>query len=386
MSSVESLYLVSMKSPFRFGRVVTGKSFINREEELNRLLSNFTGGINTILISPRRWGKSSLISKSREKIQRENPSIKFCQIDLFKIRDEKDFYGQLAQEVIKQSSSKLEDWLASAKEFFKAIVPRISVGSDPMNDFEIGFDFKNLNQDYKEILELPEKLALKRKLKFVICIDEFQNLANFKEPMVFQKRLRSVWQYHQETTYCLYGSHRGMLMALFEEKSNPFYKFGDLMILPKIHLDHWRRYITKSFHQTDKEITVELADEIVKSANSHPFYVQQLSHLVWQNTNQKVTLREVKKAKNDLIIQYEIVYQKEVDNLTNPQLNFLKALAKGEEKFNSAEVMKKYQLGASSNVVRLKGALDKKGIIDTFSSKLEFADPSFELWFRKNFV
>ena len=108
-----------MKSPFKFGKVVTGKSFINRESELNRLISNYRNGTNTILISPRRWGKTSLITKCGSILEKEDPSIKFCFIDLFKIRNEEDFYSYFAKEIIKKSSSKWEEWVASAKEFFK---------------------------------------------------------------------------------------------------------------------------------------------------------------------------------------------------------------------------------------------------------------------------
>ena len=374
-----------MKSPFKFGKVVTGKAFIDRESELNRLISNYKNGTNTILISPRRWGKTSLITKCGKILEKKNPSIKFCFIDLFKIRDEEDFYSYFAKEIIKKSSSKWEEWVASAKEFFKSVVPRISLGPDPINDFEISFDGKNLDKDYEEILELPERIAKKKKLKFIICIDEFQNLSNFKQPSIFQKRLRSVWQHHNETAYCLYGSKRSMLLELFENQSNPFYKFGDLIFLSKIELDHWRKFITKSFKETGKTISDQLAVIIVEIANGHPYYVQQLAHLIWLNTKQKVSLKEINRAIEDLISQYEILYLREVDHLTTHQLNFLKALSNGEEKFNSAEVMNKYNLGSSSNVIRVKEALAKKEIIDILSPKIEFVDPAFQLWFSRNF-
>ena len=45
------------ENPFYFGRMVGGNSFTNREKETQRLISNFRNGINTVMISPRRWGK-----------------------------------------------------------------------------------------------------------------------------------------------------------------------------------------------------------------------------------------------------------------------------------------------------------------------------------------
>ena len=51
--------------------------------------------------------------------------------------------------------------------------------------------------NYQEILNLPEQIARKKDIQVVVCIDEFQNLAGFKHPLLFQRRLRSEWQHHQ---------------------------------------------------------------------------------------------------------------------------------------------------------------------------------------------
>jgi hypothetical protein len=52
-----------MNSPFKYGKVVTGDYFINRTDDIKRIQNNISAGINTILISPRRWGKSSLVKQ-----------------------------------------------------------------------------------------------------------------------------------------------------------------------------------------------------------------------------------------------------------------------------------------------------------------------------------
>ena len=52
-----------MDKPFIFGVPVEDSHFIGREEEIKRLSTNFKYGVNTILISPRRWGKTSLVNK-----------------------------------------------------------------------------------------------------------------------------------------------------------------------------------------------------------------------------------------------------------------------------------------------------------------------------------
>ena len=96
-----------MESPFVFGKIAKGKSFINRKNELKQLTDNFSSGINTMIVSPRRWGKSSLVLKAAEQVSRNNKKIKICYIDLYRIHDEQHFFESFAHEVLKASSNKM---------------------------------------------------------------------------------------------------------------------------------------------------------------------------------------------------------------------------------------------------------------------------------------
>lgn len=247
-----------MESPFLYGKTVSEQTFANRKADLTRLTNNLQHHINTILISPRRWGKSSLVKKVA--VGLENRATKVIGLDLLSIRNEEEFYKLLAVESIKATSNKLTEWIQTGKQFLKHITPKISVGTDPLIDFEINFEWKELEKHYKEILNLPQKIAEKKKLHLIICIDEFQNLATFKEPLLFQKRLRTEWQHHRQVTYCLYGSRQHTMTALFEKQSMPFYKFGDVIYLPKIERGDWILFIGKQFAATKKNITEELAN------------------------------------------------------------------------------------------------------------------------------
>ena len=124
-------------TPFVFGKIVSGLDFTNRQSETERLLQNFNASVNTVLISPRRWGKSSLVKKATEQSKRKNPKLVFCFIDLFNIRTEQEFYEVYIRELIKVTSTKWEERIRIGKELFKKIIPKFSVGIDPMNDLSI---------------------------------------------------------------------------------------------------------------------------------------------------------------------------------------------------------------------------------------------------------
>ena len=107
-----------METPFIFGKIATEKNFTDREQETATLLAHFTSLINTIIISPRRWGKSSLVNKAAKLALVSDNKLRICHIDLFNVRNEEHFYSLLAQKVITATSSKWEEAIENAKKFF----------------------------------------------------------------------------------------------------------------------------------------------------------------------------------------------------------------------------------------------------------------------------
>ena len=61
-----------METPFIFGKIASDQDFTDRVVETRHLLDNFKGTVNTILISPRRWGKSSLVAKAADIFVKES--------------------------------------------------------------------------------------------------------------------------------------------------------------------------------------------------------------------------------------------------------------------------------------------------------------------------
>lgn len=370
------------KAPFMFGKIASGPDFTNREKETTQLLQNFHVGINTILISPRRWGKSSLVKKVTEHPRNKDKNIRYCFIDLFNIRTEQEFYEAYVKELIKVTSTKWEERVEQAKKLFKKIIPQFTVGLNPDNDFSIGLDWKEIKKAPEEILNLAETICKAKKIKLVVCIDEFQNISFFDDPLAFQKKLRAHWQHHKHTSYCLYGSKRHLLMELFSSPSKPFYKFGDVIFLEKIKEQYWVSFIKKRFRETGKNILPSQALRIAQAMENHPYFVQQLSQQTWLLTQKECTDKTIDRALQNLLDHSTILYQRETDNLTNNQLNFLKAMCDNVKQFSSAESISTYKLGTSANVIRIREALENKEIIDTVGS-LEFIDPLYKTWLIK---
>ena len=370
--------------PFIFGVATSGDNFTDREKETARLLSNFQHGVNTVLISPRRWGKTSLVQKVCRLTQSDK--LKIVYLDIFSCRSDGDFYNAFAAAVLKQTSSKWDEWVENAKLFLSRISPRISLGSDPMSDFSISLELNPKSDDIDEILQLPEKIAQKKGINIVVCIDEFQQIAEFKDSKMFQKRLRSVWQLQKSVSYCLFGSKMHLMNELFEKRNLPFYKFGDAVYLPKISTSDWVKYICGRFEATGKHISKELAEKICRTVDNHSSYVQQLAWLVWIQTKEVATDQNFEDAFQDIVDQNTPLFEKQTESLTTYQMNFLRAIVNGVHKeFTTQEVLQKYQLGSSANVSTVKRALIKKELIETEKQQVIIPDPVMRIWLKREF-
>jgi hypothetical protein len=200
-----------------------------------------------------------------------------------------------------------------------------------------------------------------------------------------EKKMRATWQRQKSVTYCLYGSMRHMMADIFNNPSKPFYRFGDIMVLPKIETREWVKFICSGFAGSGKEIAEADAEKIPVLMKNHSWYVQQMAHYTWNITQKKAGVKEINKALEELIQAGIPLYQKEIESISATQLNLLKAIAKGEVQFTSATVMQRYFLGTPNNVQKNKKILISHDIIHELNGVCEFLDPAFELWFRKQY-
>ena len=375
----------NLDSPFVFGVQVEGDTFTDRREETERLKSNFIYGVNTILISPRRMGKTLLVDKVCSLVESEN--IKIARIDAFGCRSENDFINAFATAVVRATSNKWEEWMENAKVFLSRFVPKISFGQDPINDVSLSLEYNISNQTAEDVLRLPEVIAQSKGYRIVVCIDEFQQIGDFKDSLAFQKKLRGIWQLQSHVSYCLYGSKKHMMEQMFQNQSYPFYRFGDFFYLSKISEEDWVKYICQRFELTGKHISEELAREICLVTDRYSSYVQQLAWFVWLRTadSSEATSDDVEYGINCLLDACEPLFIQQTEDLSAYQMNFLHALANGVHNgFTQSAILKDYSLGTAANITRLKKALvDKDLIMATGPRYLEISDPILTLWLKK---
>lgn len=373
-----------METPFIYGKIAGDRDFTDRKKELELLLGFFRGLSNTIIISPRRWGKSSLVNKAIEQISKDSEYI-VCKIDVFNCRSREQFCKEFASAVVKASESKIEKLTASIKKYLGSLAPKISLTEFGQNiDISFGVNFRESESSLEDVIDLPQIIAKDKGKKVIVCIDEFQNIGEYESSLDFQKILRAHWQYHDKVCYCLYGSKRHLLMDIFSNPSMPFYKFGSVMFLNTISTEDWIPFIVGRFSDTGKEITDSQAERIANLMYGHPHYVQQLSQQVWLRTDTKCTDAIIEESISDLMNQLSLLFTNIIDSLTPRQINYLYAIAFGEKNLSSDRVLSKYGLGSSANIKNLRNAALSKELIDTTPQRGTYIqDPMLEYWLKQ---
>ena len=191
----------------------------------------------------------------------------------------------------------------------------------------------------------------------------------------------------KSVSYCLFGSKKHLMNELFEKKSLPFYKFGDAIYLQKIPTADWIEYICGRFNATGKSISPKLAERICAIVDNHSSYVQQLAWLIWVNTDKVATDKEFEDACKDILDQNTPLFEKQTENLSTYQMNFLRAVIDGVSKeFSTQGIIQKYRLGSSANVAIVKKALIKKELIEIEKREVTISDPLLKIWLKRELL
>jgi len=374
-----------MNAPFQYGTLATKENFVDRVEDRAQLKGFLASHINVMLISPRRWGKSSLVKVAMEELQNEDKDIRVCFIDAFSIGSEAEFYRTFASQVIACASTKFERRIQDAKKFLTGVVPQVVIKDDVTNFMAFDVKFVPQEQDKMDILRLPETLAVAKDIRIVVCVDEFQQLANLPGYKDMEGKMRSAWQQQQRVTYCLYGSKRHMMMDIFNNANSPFYRFGQMLFLSKIPKSEWMPFIIEAFEKTGKHISEAFASQVCDVVECHSWYLQQLCYFIWNATTEEVTEQTFLYGLRQLVNTNSPMFLSDTELLAPSQLEMLRAIKDGVQQLSSTEAKNAYALGNPNTISKNKKVLRDKDIIEERKGKLTFVDPVYHLWFSKEY-
>lgn len=360
-----------IRNPFRFGTVVDGEFFTDRKKEISKIRSFIEGENHMVLISPRRYGKTSLIRKVLNETRR-----RYLYLDLQIVLSVDDFAAQLLKRIYNLFP------IQKIKGFMKSfrIIPSLimnPVTGETEISFRSGSDGHISTED---VLNLLDKLG-SSKNKTIVVLDEFQDI--FRIESGLDRFLRSVMQNQKNINYILMGSSESMIRDIFEKKNSPFYRFGSLMTLGKIPAPEFTKFLEERFNPVTGNFR-KLTAGILSITDHHPFYTQQLAFTVWEIINSTGYSEDIiSEASEEIVQSHDNDYERIWNSLNRTDMAVLTGMCLSDLSPLSDSFIKEYDLGAPSTIFSALRRLTAKGFLARLKKGYVIDDPFFKLWIIK---
>ena len=378
-----------MDNPFVYGEVVPAAAFVDRLDELNRLVSDLANGQKVFLISPRRYGKSSLIRRALAAAARGGALT--VEVTVSSFSSYVAFLEGYARALLAAETrwDRARSWLRDAIRSARAEI-RYSPGETAFGDVTVSFPNVRTERDIsrlaQEVFALPARLAEARGRKLAVALDEFQAIAAFDGGSV-EHALRAAVQHQRDVGYVFAGSEPSLMERMLGPK-RPFYKAGPVMRLDKIPADVFAQSINARFSRSGFKPDPALGAAIVDLAGNLPYDVQRLAHETWDEVRgggrRRAPLDDLHQALRRLLAEQQIMFEALWQRLTLPQRAVLRAVVVQDgRELLSADVRTRHRLGGPSTVQAALGALVRDDVVSREGDRYTVVDSLLREWIAR---
>ena len=355
-------------NPFKFGTIVDGEYFTNRVKETEQIKSVLNSENHLVILSPRRYGKTSLITKVVSEMNRP-----YMHLDLQLLTGEQDLAEQLLKKIC--NLYPFQKVKQALKRF--RLVPSLNI--NPLtNEISVSFgSISSIEPVLEDTIQLLDIMGVPGK-KLIVIFDEFQDILRLGSNL--DRKLRSLMQFHKNVNYIFLGSQESMIRELFEKKKSPFFNFGQVMPLSKIPCDEFSAFLIERL-KTICSIAETLADQILMITSAHPFYTQQLAFNVWNLLSQGQTSEGVvDEAVKELIQYHDADYERLWNTLISTDRKILIGMAMSDDSPLSNAFTLHNQISSNSTIFSGLKRLMTSGFVCRVDSKYQIDDPFFVRW------
>lgn len=353
-------------NPFKFGTIVEDEFFTDRVNELEHVKQMLDSENHLVLISPRRFGKSSLVAKALQQIGRPSMTI-----DLMKVLSVEDLASKILRQVFKlHRFEKIKHLMSHFR-----VAPTLTF--NPVTEgMDVSFvpSVEKSSVMLEDAMELLEKVS-SAKNRLIVVFDEFQEVNAIDKTLA--KQLRAIMQSQRGLNYVFMGSQESMMEEIFEKKKSPFYHFGERMTLKKIPYDDFYSYIESRLPKMPAAQKSAVVEKILKFTDVHPYYTQQLASAVYNIiVYGKEVENCVEKAIRQQVEEHSMDYERLWANMNRTDRRVMLMLANGKNPVTDRSTP------SSTSFSAIKRLLKQGYVIKTSAYELE--DPFFGEWILKN--
>lgn len=267
------------RNPFRFSEPVPVEELLDRDDETRLLLKRADGGNNSRLVAPRRYGKTSLLTRVVEDARRAGWAAVY--VDFFGVLTLDDIAQRIERAYGAQLQGRAATWFAGVRRMLR---PTLRVGGGPIPaGVEVTVD-PQAEPPLVERLALPARLHERDGTRTLVVFDEFQDILATKERA--DAVIRSEIQHHGDAaSYVFAGSHVGMMRELFSDRRRAFYGQAGPVDLPPLPPDDVAEHVSERFEATGRKIGAAL-DPLLEASRGHPQRTMLLAHILWELTEE----------------------------------------------------------------------------------------------------
>jgi hypothetical protein len=378
-----------MENPFVYGEVVPVTAFVGRAAELDRLTGDLLDGQKVFLISPRRYGKSSLVARALHAAAKHGALT--VDITVSSYSSYVAFLEGYARALLSVDTTldRARVWL---REMLSSVRPEVRVEPDESGRGQLALSFpsarteKDVARLANEVFALPAKIAAARKRKLAIALDEFQAIAEFNGGSV-EHALRAAVQHQRDAGYVFSGSEPALMERMLG-RSRPFYKAGPVMRLQKIPAEPFADFLDARFKATGIKPATGLGAAIVELAGNLPYDVQRLAHELWDDVRpagrKTAGLDDLHETLKRLLGEHETLFESIWQRLTLAQRATLRAAVVEEgRELLSADVRNRYRLSGTSTVQTALTALVREDILAREGTRYVVVDSLLREWIAR---
>ena len=373
-------------NPFVYGEIVTAGAFADREVERDRLSRDLAAGQKVFLISPRRYGKSSLIRDVMRGLARQR--ILTIEVTVAASSSYVGFLETYARALVSADTpaARLRRW---ATELLQGITPELRFDPAGAGDAKFSLAFPTVRTSREvarlaaEVFALPGRIAAARKRRLAIALDEFQTIASFDGGSV-EHALRAAVQEQRQVGYVFAGSEPSLMERMLGPR-RPFYKAGPVLRLEKIDEDEFARFLDMRFAKSGLTVEPGLGLAIIELAGNVPYDVQRLAHETWDDvrtgSRRSVGLEDLHLTLSRLLGEQDTIFEESWQRLTLTQRAVLRALVlENGRELLSADVRARYRLPGASSVQSALAALARQDVVMKNSSSYVVSDSLYREW------
>jgi len=381
-----------VNNPFVYGEVVPAGAFADREAELDRLVEDLAAGQKVFLISPRRYGKSSLVRQALTTLSRRG--LLTVELTVSAYSSYVAFLEGYARALTASESrwQRARDWLTAAITSTRPEI-RLEPEATGAGRFTVAFPLVRTERDVtrlaNELFALPARIAAERRRSVVIALDEFQAIDGFNGGSV-EHALRAAAQHQRRVGYVFAGSEPSLMEKMIGPR-RPFYKAGPVMRLDRIAPDVFAAFIEDRFASSGVRAEPGLGAAIVDLAGNLPYDVQRLAHETWDDVRtggaRRATVDTLHTTLGRLLAEQDTLFEALWQRLTLAQRAVLRAaVLQGGRELLSAETRNRFRLGGASSIQASLAALIKQDLIVKEAGRYLVVDSLLREWVaRKTF-